>query len=64
MSLVLSFLISAWVTFLNLGWVATFVSSWMHAWLMAWPAAALISFLFGPAVNRLSLLLSRYLMPN
>ncbi|QCZ92656.1 DUF2798 domain-containing protein [Salinimonas iocasae] len=59
MSLVLSFLMSAWVTYLNLGFVDTFVQRWMQAWLMAWPAAAIISFVFGPAVNRTSLLLTR-----
>ncbi|WP_375056473.1 DUF2798 domain-containing protein [Zobellella sp. DQSA1] len=54
MSLVLSFLMTAWVTWLNLGLIEGFVEKWMSAFIVAWPAAALISLLFGPWVQRLT----------
>lgn len=54
MSLVLSFLMTAWVTWLNLGLIEGFVEKWMAAFIVAWPAAALISLLFGPWVQRLT----------
>ena len=54
MSLLLSGLMSAWVTWLNLGLVGDFVSRWLHAYLLAWPAAFTIVVLLAPAVQSLS----------
>lgn len=54
MSLVLSFLMTAWVTWLNLGLIEGFFEKWMAAFIVAWPAAALISLLFGPWAQRLT----------
>lgn len=54
MSLVLSFLMTAWVTWINMGFVEDYFSRWMTAWIVAWPAAGLISFFFGPSVQKLS----------
>ena len=51
MSGVLSFLMSAWVTFVNVGLVDGFVYRWLGAWLLAWPAAGLISFTLGPGIQ-------------
>ena len=42
MSLVLSFLMSCWVTWVNLGLSEVFVERWMNAFVLAWPAAAII----------------------
>ncbi|MBY4676455.1 DUF2798 domain-containing protein [Marinobacterium arenosum] len=58
LSLVLSFLMTAWVTWLNLGFTADFISRWLSAFITAWPAAALISFTLAPSVQRLT----RYLV--
>ncbi|MBE3637750.1 DUF2798 domain-containing protein [Mangrovicoccus algicola] len=55
MSLVLSFLMTFFVTWLNLGFVPDFVARWMTAFRIGWPCAAVISFLFGPMILRLSL---------
>lgn len=38
-SFMMSFLLSAWVTYLNLGLSNTFVQSWLTAFINAWPAA-------------------------
>ncbi len=54
MSFVLSILMTCWVTWLNLGAVPDFINYWMKAFSFAWPAAAVISFIFGPGVHRLS----------
>ena len=51
MSCVLSFLMSAWVTFVNVGLINGFVYRWLSAWLLAWPAAGIISFTLGPSVQ-------------
>jgi len=54
MSLVLSSMMSGWVTWINLGWSANFLMNWSQAFYLAWPAAALISFFIGPEVHKLS----------
>ncbi|WP_020590709.1 DUF2798 domain-containing protein [Kiloniella laminariae] len=55
MSFVLSFLMSCWVTWINLGLSAMFIERWLNAFILAWPAAAAVSFLFGPIVQQLTL---------
>ena len=54
MSCVLTFIMSAWVTFINIGLVDKFVERWFSAWSLAWPAAGIIAFLFAPRVHQLS----------
>lgn len=54
MSLVLSFLMTGWVTWINLGFVEGFPWRWGTAFVTAWPAAALIAFAFGPTVHRIT----------
>ncbi|MBO1256328.1 DUF2798 domain-containing protein [Alteromonas sp. 5E99-2] len=54
MSLLLSFLMSGWVTFINLGLRPEFITAWGQAFMLAWPAAAIISFGFGPTVQTFS----------
>lgn len=53
MALVLSSLMTGWVTFLNLGLTPVYLSSWGKAFVSAWPAAATISFLFAPIIQKL-----------
>ena len=54
MSLLLSFLMSGWVSFINLGLRPEFMTAWGQAFILAWPAAAIISFVFGPTVQTFS----------
>lgn len=54
MSLVLSFLMTAWVTWINLGFAEGFLWKWGTAFATAWPAAAIISFVFGPKIHQLT----------
>nr|WP_290697050.1 DUF2798 domain-containing protein [Halomonas sp. UBA3074] len=54
MSFTLSLIMSAWITFLNIGTQPGFISIWMHAWLLAWPAAGLIAFISGPFIHKLA----------
>ncbi|UGQ47421.1 DUF2798 domain-containing protein [Massilia endophytica] len=54
MSLLMSGLMSAWVTWLNLGLSPAFPSRWLHAFVAAWPAAFLIVVLAAPKVQRLA----------
>lgn len=58
MSFVLTFFMSAWVTFINIGLVDGFSNHWMSAWLLAWPAAGVISFVSGAKVQKLAQRLS------
>lgn len=61
MSMVLTFFMSAWVTFINIGVIDGFVNYWMSAWLLAWPAAGLISFISAPRIHRIANQISRKL---
>jgi hypothetical protein len=45
---------TAWVTWINLGWSTDFYQQWFHAFLLAWPAAALISLLTAPEIHKFS----------
>lgn len=54
MSLLMSSLMSGWVTWLNLGMSADFLPHWQHAFVAAWPAAFTIVMLCGPMVHRLA----------
>ena len=54
LSFALSLLMSCWVTWINLGLGAHFPGQWIQAFLLAWPAAAVIAFIAGPPVQRLT----------
>lgn len=54
MSLVMTLLMSAWVTWLNIGLQADFLPRWRHAFLAAWPVAFCAVMLFAPRVQALS----------
>jgi hypothetical protein len=58
-SLLLSSLMSAWVTWINLGWSADFYQQWLHAFTLAWPAAALIALISSPEIHKLASYLVR-----
>ena len=58
MSLQLSFLMTAWVTWINLGWTSEYYQQWLHAFILAWPAAALISLFSAPEIHKLATSLS------
>ena len=55
MSMLMSFLMTAWVTWLNIGIRPDFLARWAHAFLAAWPAAFVIVVLCAPAVQGFSL---------
>ncbi|WP_258313023.1 DUF2798 domain-containing protein [Alteromonas sp. KUL49] len=55
MSLILSLLMTLWVTYINLGFTASFFNDWRLAFMYAWPVAWIVSFLFGPLVTQLTL---------
>ncbi|WP_431191709.1 DUF2798 domain-containing protein [Nonlabens ulvanivorans] len=54
MSFVLCFLMTVWVTFINLGLVEGFLMSWAHAFIFAWPVAWLISYVLGPKIAKIA----------
>ncbi|MCW8093442.1 DUF2798 domain-containing protein [Alteromonas sp. ASW11-130] len=58
MSLVLSTLMSGWVTFINIGWVDELGAAWLKAFLLAWPAAFAISLFMGTPISKVSTRLS------
>jgi hypothetical protein len=51
----MSFLLSAWVTYVNLGLSDTFFLSWMKAFANAWPAAFVVAFTVAPPIRALVL---------
>ena len=55
MSCMLGAFMTAWVTWLNLGFSADYLPRWGRAFICAWPAAFVIVMLIGPTVQRLSL---------
>jgi len=59
MSLLLSGLMSCWVTWLNLGLSEYFLNHWLNAFIAAWPVAAAIAFFSGPEVHKISMKLAR-----
>lgn len=61
MSILMSFIMSAWVTWLNLGFGPAYLPNWLKAFLAAWPAAFSIVVIFGPTVQRISQKALRYL---
>lgn len=48
----LSFIISAWVTYINIGLTANFLEKWQIAFLNAWPAAFVCAYLLAPIVAK------------
>ncbi len=54
MSGLMAFMIGAWVTLINLGWVNGFIYYWMKAFLLAWPAGFTIVVLAAPWVRRIA----------
>lgn len=50
----LSFLLTLWVTYINIGFVEGFLSKWKMAFFAAWPVAALASFFVAPAAAKLT----------
>ncbi|MGK5055606.1 DUF2798 domain-containing protein [Janthinobacterium sp. LB2P49] len=51
MSLIMTLLMSAWVTWLNIGLQADFLPRWRHAFFAAWPVAFCAVMLFAPRVQ-------------
>lgn len=54
MSLIMTLLMSAWVTWLNSGLQADFLPRWRHAFFAAWPVAFCAVMLFAPRVQLIS----------
>jgi len=52
-SLIMSYIMSMVITFLNLGWVEDFLSRWMHAWLTAFLVAFPTTLLVLPVARRI-----------
>jgi hypothetical protein len=55
MSFILTILMTAWVTFLNLGLSDQFVNHWSNAFVFSWPAAAVFAFVIGPIVQKVTI---------
>lgn len=53
----LSFIMSAWVTYINIGLTSDFIARWMQAFINAWPAAFSAAYLLSNSVMKLTLLL-------
>lgn len=58
MSLLMTVIMSGWITWLNVGFQPNYADRWLHAFLAAWPAAFVSVMLIAPAVQRLTLRLA------
>lgn len=54
MSGFMAFMMTAVITYMNIGWVTDFVTRWLHAFAVAWPLAALAAFVALPASQRIT----------
>ncbi len=54
MSLLLSLMMTLWVTWINLGFVDDFLLRWMKAWLLAFPAAFVCVLILAEPVMKFS----------
>ncbi len=54
MSVLLSLMMTLWVTWINLGFVDDFVLRWMKAWLLAFPAAFVCVLILAQPVMKFS----------
>jgi predicted membrane protein len=51
---VIVFIVSAVVTFANIGFRADFVTRWLHAFIIGWPFGAVLAFFALPRVHKLT----------
>jgi hypothetical protein len=49
---IMTFTVTAVITFTNLGLRPDFLRRWMIAWAVAWPIAAIAAFIAGPVADR------------
>lgn len=54
MSLLMSIIMSGWITWLNIGFRPDYAARWLHAFLAAWPAAFVAVMLIAPTVQRVT----------
>lgn len=54
----LSFIVSAWVTYINIGMINHFLDKWAFAFINAWPASFTASYLLSPHVMRFAVFLT------
>lgn len=64
LSLCLSFMVSGWVTYINLGLVADFTTRWAHAFANAWPASFIAAYVLSAQLPPLLNALWRNTMPT
>ena len=55
MSLVLTTLMTCWITYINIGLTPTFLTSWFKAFQLAYPAAFIIAFFISPHIMKLAI---------
>lgn len=48
------FVVSAVVTFANIGFRPDFISRWLHAFIIGWPVGAVLGFFLLPRVRKLT----------
>lgn len=54
MSGFMAFMMTAMITYINIGWVSDFTARWLHAFAVAWPLAALAAFVALPVSQRVT----------
>jgi hypothetical protein len=51
---IITFFLTAIVTFVNVGIPHDFLHRWLKSWFVAWPLAAIIAFVFFPYMRRMT----------
>lgn len=49
---IIVFLVSAVVTFINIGFSPNYVGQWLRSFIIAWPVAAMVAFIAIPVARR------------
>lgn len=58
---IIVFIVSAVVTFINIGFRTDFVPRWLNAFITGWPVAAVVAFIAIPYARRLAIGIARLL---
>lgn len=61
---IMAFIMTAFITWLNLGWRPDFLKLWARAFVIAWPVASMAAFVASPIAPRTTQAILRRLKPG
>lgn len=61
---IMAFIMTAFITWLNLGWRPDFLKLWARAFAIAWPVASMAAFVASPIAPKITQAILRRLNPG